>query len=187
MIVMADLDVFVEKAVATGAYVVHHQSVDQALRYIKDNVTGTCLVPQTDLTIKYNIAPGISERKIEVVEDNFREAGHIPAAGVSFVNFALADTGTLVIDSTAEDVRLATSLPTKHFALLDPQKIITDNLAAIGPMEQLHQQDAPCFIAYITGPSRTADIERVLTIGCHGPKELHILLVPGISDSFFEI
>ncbi len=83
-------------------------------------------------------------------------------------------------------MRLATTLPEVHFILVDPATILGDNLAAAEPMTAFHQGSDPKFIAYITGPSRTADIERVLTIGCHGPREVHILLVEGISSDLME-
>ena len=51
----------------------------------------------------------------------------------------------------------------------------------------MHQRDPRNYVAYISGPSRTADIERVLTIGVHGPKELFILLVPGLSADLLEM
>ncbi len=54
-------------------------------------------------------------------------------------------------------------------------------------MRQMHERSPRNYVAYITGPSRTADIERVLTIGVHGPKELYILMVPGLSDDFMEM
>ena len=82
---------------------------------------------------------------------------------------------------------MATTLPPKQFALLDPKKIVADGLEAVNPLRQLHQRDSRNYVAYVTGPSRTADIERVLTIGVHGPKELFILLVPGLSDDLLEM
>lgn len=104
------------------------------------------------------------------------------AAGLTGADFAIAATGTLVLESTDEDRRLASTLPEKHFVLLDPRKIVADSSAAVPLLRQLHARRPQTFVAYITGPSRTADIERVLTIGVHGPKELHILLCEGAAD-----
>lgn len=178
---------FVEKAIAVGACVKACGNIEVALEYIKERTSSSCLVPKTELVRRHSIVPYLERIGVKVITENFREREHIPGAGVTFANFAMADTGTLVLESTSEDIRLATSLPNMHFVLLDPSKILVDNLAAIKPMEDLQNREGACCIAYITGPSRTADIERVLTIGCHGPKELHILLVPNISSSFFEI
>ncbi|MFN2353727.1 MAG: lactate utilization protein C, partial [Desulfopila sp.] len=102
-------------------------------------------------------------------------------------NFALADTGTVVLDSTDEEIRLATTLPEVHFVIVDPEKILKDNLAATEVMTAMHTGSDPKCIAYISGPSRTADIERVLTIGCHGPRELHILVVESVSSNLMEM
>jgi L-lactate dehydrogenase complex protein LldG len=107
-------------------------------------------------------------------------------AGLSGANFAIAATGTVVLESSAEPTRLATTLPARHFVLLDPGKIVPDSRAAVPVLRQLHERLPQAFVAYITGPSRTADIERVLTIGVHGPKELHILLCAGMSADLLE-
>lgn len=93
--------------------------------------------------------------------------------GISQVDWALADTGTLVQDATAIDKRLVSTLPTIHIALVAAQSLHPDMpslLAAINP-------HAIGYLAMITGPSRTADIERVLTIGVHGPERLIIVVI----------
>ncbi len=177
---------FMEAARRVGADVNEVDSLQAAVAYVREKATGRTLVPATPLERKYNLRNLLSASGVDVFEGDFREAGHEPAAGVTFSNFAMADTGTVVLESTAEDMRLATTLPEMHFVLVDPTTILEDNLAAAGPMSDIHTGAEPKFVAYITGPSRTADIERVLTIGCHGPRELHILVVEGISSDLTE-
>lgn len=175
-----------ESAKRVGAEVLKTENLQEAAAYIAGKAQGTTLVPETTLALRHGLRPLLSAAGISVFSGNFREAGHVPGAGVTFSNFALADTGTVVLESTDESIRLATTLPEKHFILVDPATILDDNLAAAAPMTAFHRDPAPKFIAYITGPSRTADIERVLTIGCHGPREVHILLVEGISSDLME-
>ncbi|MCK4501534.1 MAG: lactate utilization protein [Desulfuromonadales bacterium] len=170
-----------------GAEVIAVDSISAAANFIAGKVAGTLLLPSFSTGSRFKLKAALKKTGVAVEVDNFRAVAEQAEAGISGVNFAIADTGTLVLESTAEDIRLATTLPTKHFALLDPKKIVADGIDAVKPLRQMHQRDSRNYIAYITGPSRTADIERVLTIGVHGPKELFILLVPGISDDFLEM
>lgn len=177
---------FIESARRVGAEVLQMGSLQEAVGYIKNTATGNALIPESPLVRRHHLRALLSEAGAEVFTGKFRNAGQLPGAGITFCNFCLADTGTVVLDSTDEEMRLATTLPERHFILVDPSKILRDNLAAVEPMTAFHRGNAPKFIAYISGPSRTADIERVLTIGCHGPREVHILLVPGISSDVME-
>ncbi len=178
---------FMEAASRVGAEVCQLDSLAEAATYIAGKANGTALVPATLLADRHKLKDVLVEAGLSVYSGDFRKAGRVPAAGVTFSNFALADTGTVVLESTPENVRLATTLPEIHFVLVDPETILEDNLAAAAPMTELHRGSDSRFVAYITGPSRTADIERVLTIGCHGPRELHILVVEGISSDLMEI
>ncbi len=183
----ANLQKFMEAARRVGAEVVELDSLQAAAEYVVSNAEGKTLIPKTALEEKHNLRDIMAESGINVFGGKFREAGHVPGAGVTFCNFAMADTGTVVLDSTDEEIRLATTLPEKHFVIVDPQKILADNLAAAEPMTAMHSGSEARFVAYITGPSRTADIERVLTIGCHGPRELHILVVQSVSSDVMEM
>jgi L-lactate dehydrogenase complex protein LldG len=93
--------------------------------------------------------------------------------GISQMGWALADTGSLVQDSSAIEQRLVSSLPTIHIALVPTSGLLPDMPTLL---TRLHP-DRSAYIAMITGPSRTADIERVLTIGVHGPERLVIVFV----------
>jgi L-lactate dehydrogenase complex protein LldG len=93
--------------------------------------------------------------------------------GISQADWGLANTGTLVQDATAVEQRLVSSLPEIHIALLSSGRLFPD-LPTLFP--KLDPRQA-AYISFITGPSRTADIERVLTIGVHGPERLIIVCV----------
>lgn len=93
------------------------------------------------------------------------------------VDWGIAETGTLVLDSTSEDVRIATMLAETHVAILPASKIKPDTAALENEMNTILKTDVSVYYAFITGASRTADIERVLAIGVHGPQELHILIM----------
>jgi L-lactate dehydrogenase complex protein LldG len=177
---------FIDSAKRVGAEVLQMENLQDAVIYIRDKAIGTALIPETSLARQHQLRTLLSEAGVDVFTGKFRDAGQITGAGVTFCNFCLADTGTVVLESTDEEIRLATTLPDLHFILVDPTTILKDNLAAADPMMAFHKGNDPKFIAYITGPSRTADIERVLTIGCHGPREVHILLVEGISSDLME-
>lgn len=177
---------FIESAKRVGAEVLTMDTLQDAVSYIQGKAKGAALVPETSLVRRHHLRALLSEAGVDVFTGKFRNAGQLPGAGITFCNFCLADSGTVVLESTDEEMRLATTLPEMHFILVDPATILPDNLAAVEPMTAFHQGHDPKFIAYITGPSRTADIERVLTIGCHGPREVHILLVEGISSDLTE-
>lgn len=93
--------------------------------------------------------------------------------GITEADWALADTGSLVADQTAVEQRLASTLPVIHLALIGTERILPDKGAAFDRISPATSR----YIAFITGPSRTADIERVLTIGVHGPKRLVIVFI----------
>jgi L-lactate dehydrogenase complex protein LldG len=95
---------------------------------------------------------------------------------LTIADWGIAETGTLVIDSIKEDIRIATMLAATHVAVLPASRIKPDAAALEREIDGILKKDAPAYLAFITGASRTADIERVLAIGVHGPKELHILI-----------
>ena len=116
------------------------------------------------------------QRDIQLTDQPLRN--HLAGidVGITLADFGVAETGTLVIDSRSEQVRLATMISEIHVALLPVCAIVPD-LDALG--DKLSSLTAPpsAYLAFITGASRTADIERVLAIGVHGPLALHIVLV----------
>ena len=73
--------------------------------------------------------------------------------------------------------RLASTLPPIHIAIVETSRIVPDMPAVFAKI----RPEQTNYISFITGPSRTADIERVLTIGVHGPEKLIIVFVDDLA------
>ena len=101
--------------------------------------------------------------------------------GVTGAEVAIAETGTLVVVSGAGRPRSTSLLPACHVAVFD-RDVLVETLVQMGlVLEAWHEGAEPSWrgaaINFITGPSRTADIELTLTRGVHGPKEVHAVFV----------
>jgi L-lactate dehydrogenase complex protein LldG len=102
-----------------------------------------------------------------------RERAADAKVGISQMDWALANTGTLVQLADAVDNRLVSTLPPLHIAIVSSAALVAD----LGELLNRVDPRKSAYLSFITGPSRTADIERVLTIGVHGPERLIIVLV----------
>jgi L-lactate dehydrogenase complex protein LldG len=122
-----------------------------------------------DRTALVQRVPGLS---FEVTRE--RAAG--AKVGVSQVDWAVANTGTLAQGVTEAAQRLASTLPSVHVAIAGSERMVPD---LAGLLAKLSPRDTR-YLALVTGPSRTADIERVLTIGVHGPERLVVVFVDGL-------
>jgi L-lactate dehydrogenase complex protein LldG len=118
---------------------------------------------------------------LRLLTKNLREnIGQISTA-LTMADWGIAETASLVIDSSSEDLRIATMLCETHVAVLPRSKIVPDAMSLEDELV-CALKAAPGYLAFISGASRTADIERVLTIGVHGPQELHLLILEEKSD-----
>ena len=106
-----------------------------------------------------------------------RSAEGAEHVGVARVAKGIADTGTCVVVTDDEETRLKTMLPETTVFILRADDIVP-HLADIAPFLRSRQADGRVsYTSFITGPSRTADIERVSAIGVHGPLAVQIVLV----------
>lgn len=108
------------------------------------------------------------------------EAARAPL-GVTGADWVLAETGTLILLSGPGRPRSTSLLPDTHVAVFGPAALL-ETLEQVGVMLEAHHADPARVdgggaITFITGPSRTADIELTLTRGVHGPKEVHAIFV----------
>lgn len=98
--------------------------------------------------------------------------------GVTGMAFAIAQTGTLVEVTQNDATRLVSSLPRVHIGVVSAgQFVATLNDAAPRMRAILHDNPTNCVISFLSGPSRTGDIELRLTLGVHGPEHAHALIL----------
>jgi len=104
-----------------------------------------------------------------------RQACATAAIGITSVSYALAETGSFVMLSSAEEPRLISLLPPVHVAVFSRSRILANlnELLSVLP----HPAEQTSSMVLITGPSRTADIEQILVRGVHGPGEIYAVIV----------
>lgn len=98
-------------------------------------------------------------------------------AGISECDALVAQTGTVVVTSRTTGGRALSCLPPHHVVIARREQLVPDLPAAFALVKEKHGAKFPSMISFITGPSRTGDIERILVLGAHGPKRLTILCV----------
>jgi L-lactate dehydrogenase complex protein LldG len=96
-------------------------------------------------------------------------------AGVTACDALVAQTGSVLVSSRSTGGRAITVLPPHHVVLARREQLVPDLFAAFSLVKARYAGDFPSMLSFITGPSRTGDIERVLVLGAHGPKRLTIL------------
>ncbi len=98
-------------------------------------------------------------------------------AGITAAQYGIADTGTLVVCSAPTGGRAESLLPAVHIALVRAGDLVAGLPDLLAALVRDRRMDRSSAVTFVTGPSRTADIELTLTIGVHGPQRLFIVLV----------
>jgi Fe-S oxidoreductase len=115
------------------------------------------------------------------VREQLREKFINAAVGISGANFAIAETGTIGIVTNEGNADLTTVLPQMHIAVFGIDKLVATLDDAVAILRMLPRsgtgQRISTYVNWITGPSRSADIGFSLTIGAHGPKEMHCVVI----------
>lgn len=97
--------------------------------------------------------------------------------GISSVDFAVAETGSLAVCSKPGHERVISLLPPVHIAIVGESQIVPDLFDVFERLGELSFEDLPSNLAFITGPSKTGDIELQLTTGVHGPGKWHVVVI----------
>lgn len=167
---------FIQQAQKLGSKVYSSASqteaLDTILGLLGDDISALCWpfehIPLTDLEA------ALQSREIAVAQ--FRDPS--VRVGITGVDSALAATGSLVLSTGGGKHRVTSLLPLIHIAVVSRQQVIADFETWVAMQrvqgDEAFRQSASTIV--ITGPSRTADIAMQLTMGMHGPAELHIIL-----------
>jgi len=97
--------------------------------------------------------------------------------GISECDALIAQTGTVLVTSRSAGGRALSCLPPHHVVIARREQLVPDLPSAFALMKQKYGGNFPSMISFITGPSRTGDIERILVLGAHGPKKLTIFCI----------
>jgi L-lactate dehydrogenase complex protein LldG len=98
-------------------------------------------------------------------------------AGVTSCECLVAQTGSILVASSTSGGRALSILPHVHIVIATVDQVVPTLADALPSIREHHAGRLPSMLSFITGPSRTGDIERILVLGAHGPKELFLILV----------
>ena len=102
--------------------------------------------------------------------------------GITSAQWAIAETGTLVLESDQEQHRLSSLVPPVHIAIIEAARIRQTLGEALQSISEKGPHGLSRTVTFITGPSRTSDIELTLAIGVHGPAEVYVLILEAEDD-----
>ncbi len=98
-------------------------------------------------------------------------------AGLTTCEAIVAQLGAILVSSASSGGRALSILPHVHVVVAEASQVVPDLGTSLALVQARHGKDMPSMLSFITGPSRTGDIERILVLGAHGPKELYLVLV----------
>jgi L-lactate utilization protein LutC len=121
------------------------------------------------------VAAALADAGHEVMrptDPQYRDRLASATLGVTGCVAAIADTGTLMLTTDRSHPRATSLLPRTHLAVVRPDDLVRSLDDALRRIPT----PAPSAVTLVTGPSRSADIEQILTLGVHGPARVHVVL-----------
>ncbi len=177
------LDLFESWAKALSATLVRLDDLAHVPRAVADYLR------QENLPAQVRLAPtpeieGLDWQSQSLVEIARGRAQIDDTTSVTPAFAGIAETGTLMMLSGPQTPTTLNFVPENHIVVLKASQVVGSYEEALAHLRQVHGQGRmPRTVNYITGPSRTADIEQTIQLGAHGPRRLHILLVKDSADA----
>ena len=163
---------------AVGGYIYRTTDVKVTLPPVLADLRGrgwavnSTLVSGHQLLQQQNVIALLEQANIALLHGTTPSERAMADLGVTGAKYAIAASGTLVMAASAIHPRGDSLLPPLHIAIIHANQLLPD-LAALAALNL----EMPSGLAFITGPSKTADIEQTLSIGVHGPAEIHLILL----------
>jgi iron-sulfur cluster protein len=126
------------------------------------------------------LPPDDIERLVATARKLLREKFFQADIGMSGANVVAADTGTLFLIENEGNINLATGAPPVYIALVGMEKLVPTLGDAYKVAEvtwRYANYTVPSYVSLISGPSKTGDIEKMITYGAHGPREFHVIFL----------
>lgn len=98
-------------------------------------------------------------------------------AAITSCNYLIARTGAIVMSSAQQSGRTTSAYAPVHICVAYVDQLVYDIRDALKDLKNKYGNNLPSFITFAAGPSRTADIEKTLVVGVHGPKEVYLFLI----------
>jgi len=176
---------FIEELEALGGHGRRVESLPEARQYVLDlaRERGAKLLVRWDVEEleELDVDGPLGEAGVEVVVwrdlADFREVAGKAEIGLSTAEWAIAETGTLVLEGGPGKGRTVTLLPPTYVAVVPVERILRTVPEAIEKYAGGETGGLPANVCFHTGPSRSGDIEMSLFVGMHGPGDVHVVLV----------
>ena len=174
---------FLEELEALGGYGRRVESLEEAREYIiaLAKERGAKLLVRWDVEDleELGVDGPLGEAGVEVAVwrdlEDFREVAGRADIGLSTAEWAIAETGSLVLTSGPGRGRTVTLLPPTYVAVVAANRVL--RTVPDGIVRYVEMGEVPANLCFHTGPSRSGDIEMSLAIGVHGPGDVHVVLV----------
>lgn len=178
----------------SSVYPKMEDSIDIAFAQEFTRIAGKFVYCENEVDLAKNLASLVTEKKwksvycidkdIQAILDKAKinhtddpENFNDLQAGVTFCEFLIARLGSIMISSRQISGRRLNVYPETHIVIARSNQIVPELKDAIEGIRSKYNNKLPSLITVISGPSRTADIEKTLVMGAHGPKELYVFLL----------
>jgi L-lactate dehydrogenase complex protein LldG len=164
---------FAQEFTKAGGKFIYCENEDEAIKSLRILSSENHWEPIYSIDLKIN---GLLDRG-NIPYISGREDLTSATVGVTGCEFLIARYGSVMVSSNQATGRRINVFPDVHVVIAYTSQLVPELKDAFGRMKKKYETRFPSMITVITGPSRTADIEKTLVMGAHGPKEIYVMLI----------